>query len=401
MVTKVAGKTVKTGAKIYPSLGLGIIKGLGKIGSSPFSKNVCPYCHSPTIEIAGRHYCSRDGCPYHHPTACPLCGALLSLDEQKGELICPDKDCEFHKDPSKLHSHVKNAGYGVKEERLTKTHKKRVLRTAFTMVFGAIPMIFPGGTAGLSFALGVWALALEMFFPSKPRDDISMVWKGLGRFSNIGLFALGFNFLNSPLAALFMLLLGYYSLPSGISELLTYKKFLGVLRTILALALSGLTVVALGGPPEFKMSLAAFIFAYLFTIPGKGLEVVESFIFIIAFIIGMILALGSLGALGNMSILFGFILIASGLFFYTATRGIPAIKKKAEEAFLRKEKEEEAEENEANREREEGYVENKGQIYAKGGKWSTCPKCNRQVNMDASTICSCGYDLSKLPRKKK
>jgi len=351
----VTGKTV--GEKKYPSIpsifGGSISKGAG-IGSTVFSKNVCPYCHSPTIEVKvgkdTRHMCSRDSCPYSHPKKCPICREeSLDIDTNTKKTFCTNEKCgtntgdeeKAQENIKKLESHVSD--YGIKGERLEEHHKDAVWRTALVMMLGVIPMIFPGGMAGIMFLLGIWSLALEFYFPAKVKHEGSMIFKGFSRVGTIVFFTLGFFFFGQPLLSLGMLLLGYYSLPSGIADHDKYRKFLGLFRTCFAIGLVALSIVALGGPMNFRMSLAAFVFAFLFSIPSKKGEAFEALIFVFASIAGMALGLYALGtALSSPMILFGFGIVAAGLVMYAISK-LPWLEEKNKEEIEDKDKEEKEE----------------------------------------------------------
>jgi len=358
------GATAAGKGAAYGGEKMGVFGGHLSNLAQPFSRNVCPYCHSPTIEVkAGnsiRHMCTRDSCPYSHPKRCPICQEeSLEIDPTNKKIFCTNEHCptntgleeEVEEHIKKLNSHVSE--HGIKGERLDKHHSKRVFRTAIIMALGAAPMIFPGGMAGVMFLFGIWSFALEMFFSHRPKDQIAMGWKGMSRSMIICFFAAGFFLMGFPLITLVVILFGYYTLPSGIAEHDKYKQFLGIFRTAFAIALVFLSFIALGGPPQFKISLGLFVFAYLFTIPIKrGGEQLEALTFVVSSTVAMGFGLFALGNI-NPSVLFGFGIIAAGLWLYTIFKLTEIKGKEKEESEDKKEAAKEDEEEEIEKQKEE------------------------------------------------
>ena len=292
----------------------------GSSMKSLFSKNVCPFCHAPTIEIKGRHFCSRPGCIYNVPRNCPWCGEILSLEGK--EFKCSNNNCLSNKNDDehkKFQEHMLDSGYAVRGERIEQIHKSRVLRTAIIMAAGAIPLIFPGGFAGICFMLSIWSLALEFFFPSEPRREFSMIFKSFGRLFAIILMGAGFYLLNFQFVSLFVLLIGYYSFPSGVGEHSVYKKYMGIYRTIFSIILAFLTLTSLGGPLFFRISLALFIFSFTFSLPleeGDVGERIEGIVFFAVASAATFIGILALGGVGVQVAFVGFIIIFIGLLFY-------------------------------------------------------------------------------------
>jgi len=250
-------------------------------------------------------------------------------------------------------------------------------------------------------------MVLDLYFPHKPRGNpAAMFLKGFGKTISYLLFAFGFFLLNLIFPSLIILFLGYYSFPSGIADMDKYNIVQGIFKSFMAIVMTIFTFMFLGGPVQFKLVLSALIIAFFFTIPSAYGEMATLIIFVFASIIALFLGAISLGAPPQSII--GLALILVSLLFYMVSK-LGEKEKQQEEEREEKEKkkkleleEKELEAKEEKVEKEEkGYVESKGQIYSKGGgKWSTCPKCKTQVNIEHYTKCpTCGYDMSKLPKK--
>jgi hypothetical protein len=255
---------------------------------------------------------------------CATCGAPLI--EENGKYRCRGKYCPL-------------SGYRHDKEYVERMHRRRIMRLAIGMILSIIPLIFPGGPAGLAFMFGIWCLAFEFYFPFKPQDTMVMWLKGIARFSAIFSVTGGFYLLKLYFLAIIALAIAYFTLPTGIAEIpqRLYNMVLGGIRTAIAVLLAISIGIFIGGPAELRWSLALFTAAFFITIPSFWGELFGEFIFI-AFASGAIVS--GIIALGAEPVLIGVIIIIIGLIIY----GIVMAKTKIEQAEEeRRRKEEELE----------------------------------------------------------
>jgi len=261
------------------------------------------------------------------PYTCHSCGAPLHKTIT-GKYICSNPNCPY-------------SGIERKAEHIEKMHSSKISRSAIFMALGVIPLIFPGGTAGLVFMFGIWAMVLDLYFPHKPRGNkAAMFLKGFGKTISYLLFAFGFFLLNLIFPSLIILFLGYYSFPSGIADIEGYNIVQGGFKSIMAIIMAAFTFMFLGGPGDFKLVLTLLIVAFFFTIPSAVGEIVTLVIFVSASIVALFLGAGLLGAPPQSII--GLVLIVVSLLFYMFSKlGEKEKQQKEEREEKRKRKEEE------------------------------------------------------------
>ncbi len=198
--------------------------------------------------------------------------------------------------------------------------------------------------SGLAFMAGIWALAFEMYFPHHPMTPAAQLAKSALRGASLGLFAVGFYFTGIYSLVILLLIIGYFSLPSGTSAAAdSYTKILGGVRSILAVGI-GLAILILplfGGPFEMKIALALFGWAFFITIPAIPDKYMEPVFFLLA-MIGLFVGLGVLGfsffSGFNPLVLVG-ILGGLSIFFVGSFLGRESLRKESEKLMIEKEKE--------------------------------------------------------------
>jgi hypothetical protein len=267
-------------------------KGLLSATGERFSAYICATCGAPLIEEDGKYRC-------------------------RGK-YCPLSGCEHDK------------------ELLERMHRRRIMRLAIGIILSIIPLIFPGGPAGLVFMLGILCLAFEFYFPFKPRDIGVMVLKGIFRSLAILFITAGFYLLALYFLAIIALFIAYFTLPTGIAEIpeTLYNVGLGIVRTFIAAGLAVSIFVFIGGPVELRASLALFTAAFFVTVPVYFGELIGLVTLIVlayfAFLFGLI-------ALGAEAFVYVVQFFLAAIVIYGVTKISTKIKQAEEE---RKEKEE-------------------------------------------------------------